>query len=265
MQEDPAKAAADKMEIIDDRGVTEPETLNTETEAEKKGILADPPGAGQESAPGFLELFYGVLFEPAKTMKIIAGAPPLGLAAIVVTILILLGTTMGYLAFSRVIEQSLQTSGMEQILPVLQGMAPFWVVLSLLMGYVKWFGYSAVLHLIADLLGGQGSARGVFTAVGLAGLPSALLIPFQFLGYWFGMGNTVVTVLLGLAGLAVWIWSIVLMVIGVGAVHRLSAGRSVLTVLTPFLVLFLLAIILIVALAVTAVTLPYNANLPGYF
>jgi len=262
MNEDPG---TEKTETNDDQGGQEPVSLNTDTAAENNSIAADPPGGSQESTPGFLELFYGVLFEPVKTMKTVAGAPPLGLVAIVVTILILLGTTMGYLTLSRVLEQSLQASGLEQLLPVLRVMAPFWVILSLLIGYVKWFGYSAVLHLIADLLGGRGSAMGVFAAVGLAGLPSAVLIPFQFLGYWFGMGNTAVTILLGLAGLAVWIWSIILMVIGVGAVHRLSAGRSVLTVLTPFLALVLFGIFLFIALLVIAVSLPYNANLPGYF
>ncbi len=255
----------ERTEINNDQGTALPDGLNTDLVPENDQAAADLPGDAGESFPGFLELFYGVLFEPVKAMKTVAQAPPLGTVAIVVTILILLGTTMGFLTFSRVLEQSLQAAGMEQLLTGVQAMAPFWVVVSLLMGYVKWFGYSAVLHLVADLLGGRGNARGVFATVGLAGLPSALLIPFQFLGYWFGMGNIAVTIILGLAGLAVGIWSIVLLVIGIRAVHRLSTSRSVLTVLAPFLTLLLFLIILIAALAVLAISLPYKANFPGYF
>jgi hypothetical protein len=262
MNEDPG---TERTEIKNDQGAATPGGLNTGLVPEDDQDAAVPPGDAGESFPGFLELFYGVLFEPVKAMKTVAGAPPLGTVTIVVTILVLLGTTMGFLTFSRVLEQSLQAADLEQLLTGVQAMAPFWVVISLLMGYVKWFVYSAVLHLVADLLGGQGNARGVFAVVGLAGLPSALIIPFQFLGYWFGMGNIAVTIILGLASLAVGIWSIVLLVIGVRAVHRLSTGRSVLTVLTPFLALVLFLIILIAAIAVLAISLPYKANFPGYF
>lgn len=226
---------------------------------------AETTASGGKSPPGFLELFYGVLFEPVKTMNTVAGAPPLGTVAMVVTVPILLGSFMGFLTYSRVLEESLPAAGMEQLLSAMQAMAPFWLILSLLLGYLKWFGYSAVFHLVADLLGGRGGARGVFAVVGLAELPSALLIPFQLLGYWFGVGNTAVTILLGLAGLAVWIWHIVLLVIGVRAVHHLSTGRSLATILTPFLALVLFAIILLAALMAMVISMPFAANLPEYF
>lgn len=226
---------------------------------------AGTSGGGGEPFPGFLELVYGVLFEPVKTMKRVAERPPLGTVALVVTILILLSSIMGFLTFSRVLDQSMHAAAMEQLLPGIQALAPFWAVFSFLLGYVKWFVYSSVLHLVADLLGGRGSARGVFAAAGLAGLPSILIIPFQFLGYWYGMGKLAVTVILGLAGLAVGIWNIILLVIGLKAVHDLSTGRSVLTVITPYLALALFMLLMVVALVVAAVSLPFKANLPGYF
>lgn len=261
MNKDPG---TERKESNNDQGAGLTDGSNTDLAPANDQAAALPPGDAGESCPGFLEMFYGVLFEPVKTMKTVAQAPPLGTVAIVVTVLTLLGTTMGFLTFSRVLEQSLQAADLEQLLTGVQAMAPFWVVISLLMGYVKWFAYSGVLHLVADLLGGQGKVRGVFAVVGLAGLPSAIIIPFQFLGYWFGMGNIAVTIILGLASLAVGIWSIVLLVVGVRAVHRLSAGMSVLTVLTPYLALILFLIILIVALTVLTISLP-KANLPGYF
>lgn len=225
---------------------------------------AGPPTGG-EPFPGFLELVYGVLFEPRKAMKKVAERPPLGQAVLVVTIITLLGAVMGLLTMSKVISQSFHTMAMDQYLPGLRAFAPLGVILGLLWGYAKWFGYSAIMHLAADLLGGRGSARGVFAAAGLAGLPSIIMIPVQFLSYWFGAGSMTVTILVGLAGLAVGVWSIVITVIGLKQVHGLSTGRSVLVVLSPALAILALLIFAIIALVVIASSMPGMTVFPGYF
>jgi len=213
----------------------------------------------------FLELVYGVLFEPGKTMKKVAARPPLGLTALVVTIISLIGAVMGLLTVSKVLNQSLHAMAMEQFLPGLRAMAPLGAVFGLLWGYVKWFGHSAIIHLAAELLGGRGSARGVFAAVGLAWLPAIFMIPIQFLNYWLGTGKLAVTILVGLAGLAVGIWSIILMVIGLREVHGLSTGRSVLVVFSPILALLMLGILMIITLVAIAASMPDRMHLPGYF
>jgi hypothetical protein len=217
---------------------------------------------GGEPPQGFLEIVYGVLFEPVKTMKRAAENPPLVTALVFVTILSLLGTLAGLLTFSRVLSQSLDAGG---ILPGARAFVPVGAFIGLVFSYIKWFGYSAVLHLTADLLGGRGGARGVFAAVGLAGLPYILLIPFQFLGYWYGLGKLAVTALLLLAGLAVGIWSSIILVIGVREVHLLSTGRSVLVFFIPFLALLMVLILSVIALAVIFSALPLNTSIPGYF
>lgn len=218
-----------------------------------------------EPSPGFLELVYGVLFEPDKTMKRVAERPPLGLAVMVVTIISLLGAVMGLLTVSKVLNQSLHAVAMEQFLPGLRALAPLGAVFGLLWGYVKWFGYSAIMHLAAELLGGRGSARGVFAAVGLAGLPAILMIPIQFLSYWLGTGRLAVTILVVLAGLAVGIWSVILMVIALRQVHGLSTGRSVLVVFSPILALITLGILMIITLVGIAASMPNTMHFPGFF
>lgn len=227
----------------------------------------EPVGLPEENepSPGFLELVYGVLFEPGKTMREVAARPPLGRIALVVTIISLLSAVMGLLTVSKVLNQSLNAMAMEQFLPGLRAMAPLGAVFGLLWGYVKWFGYSAIFHLAAELLGGRGSARGVFAAVGLSWLPAIFMIPIQFLSYWLGTGKLAVTILVGLAGLAVGIWSIILMVIGLREVHGLSTGRSVLVVFSPILALLVLGILMIITLVVIAASIPNGMHLPGYF
>ncbi|MFX4262684.1 YIP1 family protein [Pelotomaculum propionicicum] len=220
----------------------------------------DGLGVNDGEPQGFLEIVYGVLFDPVKTMKRAAANPPLVTALVIVTILSILGTLMGLLTFSRVLSQSLDTSA---VLP--GALLPVGAFIGLVFSYVKWFGYSAVLHLAADLLGGRGVVRGVFAAVGLAGLPNTLLAPFQFLGYWYGLGNLAVTVLLLLAGLAAGIWSSVVLVIGIREVYRLPTGRSVLVFFIPYLALFLLLILSVIAVVLIFSAFPINTNIPGYF
>lgn len=226
------------------------------------------PGGGRigggEPDPGFLEWVYGALFEPAGTMKKVAEKPPLGTAVLVVALLTLLGAVMGFLTASRVLTQGMYTPALENFLPALRATTPFWVILSLFWGFAKWFGYSALLHLAADLLGGRGSARGVFATVGLAGLPSLFMAPAQVLAYWFGE-SAAATALVGLAGLAAGIWSAVLLVIGLKQVHGLSTGHAVLVVLSPALALLFLLTLLLIAVLVFVAFMPAPMHFPGYF
>ncbi len=220
-----------------------------------RGIAGAPGGEG----PGlsFLELVYGVLFEPGKTMEKVAQKPPLGKVALVVAILSVLSSLMGMLIISR---SPNAIAGYP--LPGIGTLAPLGIVLGLLWGYIKWFGYSAIVHLAAELLGGGGSARGVFAIAGLAGLPLIFNIPVQFAGYWFGAGNVVLALL---SGLAFGIWSIVLLVIGVRRAHGLPAGRAALAVFAPALALVFLMLILIASLVAIASLIPSGNAFPGYF
>ncbi|OPY59696.1 MAG: Yip1 domain protein [Pelotomaculum sp. PtaU1.Bin035] len=225
----------------------------------------NPSPGGADSGPDFLELVYGVLFDPVKTMESVARRPPAGFAFLIVTILGVLGVTTGLLTVSRVFAASLPGAGLGQFLPAVRALAPLGVIFGLLWGYVKWFAYSAVVHLAAELLGGRGSARGVFAAAGLSGLPSIFMVPVDLLAYWLGAGKLAVTILVGLAGLAALIWSATLLVIGLMQVHGLTAGRSVLAVLSPFLAAIALGVLIVAALAAVAASLPAGTHFPGYF
>lgn len=243
-----------------ERNVVRDELLEAANTTKISQLDDDGPDGG--APQGFLEIVYGVLFEPVQTMQKAAENPPLVTALVIVTILSLLGTIMGLLTFARVFSQSLDSGG---ILPATRSLVPVGAVIGLVFSYVKWFGYSAILHLVADLLGGRGSARGVFAAAGLAGLPHILLVPFQFLGYWYGLENLAVSVLLLLASLAIWIWSSIILVVGLRETHRFSTGRSVLVFIIPYLSLFLLLILSLIALVVTISVFPLNTNIPDYF
>lgn len=242
-----------------DGGLTGPVPVTIQ---EKPEVAEAPPG---EAVPGLLELIYGVLFEPAVTMKKVAQRPPLLSAFFIITMIGLFGALMGILTASRVLGDDLRDTPLAHLAPAIQALAPLAAILGLIWGYAKWFAYSAIIHLIADLLGGRGGARGVFALVALAGLPSLFMIPVQFLTYYFGPGHTPVQILVGLTGLGVWIWSVILLVIGLREVHSLSTGRSLLVVFSPYLVLLLMLLLLLAILVVFAASLPFGIPFPGYF
>lgn len=220
-------------------------------------------GPGGEEPPGFLELVYGVLFEPRMTMARIAARPPVASALLIVTLLGLVGTTMTVLALGPILSGEDNPYGLRLFSPGPAAWA-FIAFFALLWGYVKWFSYSAVLHLVADLLGGRGTARAVFAAVGLSGLPALFLVPFQFLAVFFSARSSVFEILLVLAGLGVMIWSFVLVVTALGKVHQLTAGRALLTALTPFLALLAIGLAFLVTLAVYLAAVPSDLQMPGF-
>ena len=124
---------------------------------------------------------------------------------------------------------------------------PTWIVVTLLSAFIG----IGLIHLIAKLLGGEGSFTEIFflaaatsapiTLVsGALGLLSGLLGLIPFLGAIFGM-------LFGLVGLAVGIYSLVLSAMAVAAAHRFSLGKGFVTVLLPLVVGFLLGCCLAIA------------------
>ncbi|OPX91645.1 MAG: Yip1 domain protein [Pelotomaculum sp. PtaB.Bin013] len=241
--------------------------MNTDIDRESNEINDVNPGpdlspGGGNSRLDFLELVYGVLFDPVRTMEIVAKRPPVGLAFLVFTILSASSVTVWMLAASQTLTTGLYGSGMERLLPVSRTLIPLGVIFGLFWGYVKWFGYSAVIHLAAELLDGKGAAAGVFAVVGLAGLPTVFMVPAHLLSYWLGTGGLIIIIL---AGLATGIWSAVLLVIGLKRVHGLTTGRSVLVVLSPFMVFLALMIIMIAALVAVAASLPAGMDGTRFF
>jgi len=209
-----------------------------------------------EPALGFLELVYGVLFEPVKTLKRVAQHPPLVVALLLVTILGLAGMAMWLLTISRVLNQSAAPAAMDQA----RSLLVLGSVLIFLWGYIKWFSYSAFISLAAEMLGGVGKARGVAAAVGLSLIPTILIIPVQLLNFYLAS-----TAFLLISVLVVWLWVTVLMVIGVREVHGFSTRRSLLAVLSPVLALAVFLSLLLAGLVAVAVTMFSGMIMPGYF
>lgn len=224
--------------------------------------LTDDVGAGDEDEPalGFLEIIYGILFEPVKTLKRVAQRPPLTFALLLVTILGVAGVIMWLITISRVLNQAGGPSVVGNFSLAARPLLALGAVIIFLWSYIKWFSYSAFISLAAEMLGGVGRARGVAAAVGLSLIPTILIIPVQLLNYYLAS-----TAFLLIIVLLVWIWVTVLMVIGIREVHSLSTSRALLAVLSPILVLVVFAGLLLAGLVAVAMSIYSGMSLPGYF
>lgn len=209
---------------------------------------------------GLFELVYGTLFDPVQTFKRISGKPPLGWTVLIFSLVKVLSVTvLWYTLPSELMSGDLAgvyDYGMAEVFRV---MVPVILAGALVYEYVKWFVYSGTLHLLADLAGGSGRAAGVLVVTGLAALPSLLFLPVQIL-ITFLDGNWIAGLINFLIVLAVLIWGLILVIIGMRETQRLSTGSAVLVSLIPAMAIVLAIVFFTVMVAVMVYPLANMVN-----
>ncbi|HEX3032164.1 MAG TPA: YIP1 family protein [Bacillota bacterium] len=197
----------------------------------------------------FVDLCYGVLFSPRQTFRQIGESPAVGAAVLIVVLVNLLQGAFNSLAGRTANMSSLNSlkPGLaEEIGPLLNavntpGFKLMAVVMGLIFALLWWVTKSSLLHLIAEMLGGQGTGKGVLTVLGAAQLPAVLLIPVNVLLFSSDGASALAGGLAGLLAFAVWVYTaLVLPVLGISEVHRFSTLRGAVTVLAPMLVLIVI-------------------------
>lgn len=168
----------------------------------------------------FLELLYDVLFSPRAAMRQIAARRPVGqaLAAFFLSVLIPAGA----------IYFVLQAAGAAKF----AGTA---ILVATLGRLAAWFVGSAVLQLIAEFYGGQGTALGLFAAIGFAHLPGIFVVPLAVVAMLLPTGASVVVLAAG--SLLLMFWVLALTVIAIAGANGMGIAKAVLVLLTPLLVL----------------------------
>lgn len=198
----------------------------------------------------YYDIIYGVLFEPVQTMKRVAQQPPLAATLVIVIALSLISLLTSLYTSAHGgsanlgLEMGLPMARAKMFSEALRAAAPMLAILGAIFYFVKWFFYSALLHLLADFYGGKGNARTVFVVYGLAGLPAVFLIPLDVLTTM--VLPNLATLVNTLASLTVLVWGFILLTIGIREAHLLSTGRAVAVILTPVAVVVLLFILSLV-------------------
>lgn len=190
-------------------------------------MVARPARGGEDVVsplPVLADLVAGVYFHPVRTFREVAASAPVGRALFLYLLVSGAGALMAALTMPRL-------AGPQQVAAASPAFGYSVAVMFLAWAVAKLFVYSGLLHLVAEFLGGRGSARAVFAVYGLASLPTVLLIPWHLMASWLpGYWRAVLTVPAALGVLA---WTVVLLVLGLREVHGLSTGRATLAVLLP--------------------------------
>lgn len=211
----------------------------------------DGPPEPPEPTPWWkwYDLVYGILFQPVATYQRVAVRPPLAMTVALVAVLNILLAAMGMNTMEHNFLAE-HLTGNDHIFSLFQQASSYIALLTFLINMLWWLLLSALLHLVAEFLGGAGRGIATFTVYGLAGLPAVLMLPLQSLEIIFP-GNSFLTTISTLGALVVTLWGIALLVIGVREVHQFSTGRAVLVLVTPWLLLLVLLVTL-VTLFITA-------------
>ena len=163
-----------------------------------------------------LERIYGILFQPAETLRDICQARPLRQALLVIVTAAVFTTWTGYFA----------------VLP--NGILLIALVAVTL---ALWFAVSAVTHLVAELMGGEGRAAGLLAANGYVQVLRIFSVPLIVVASLAPAFLKAAILLLGSTGL--FIWEVVLTVIALRENYGFSTKRAFLTLIVPYLAIFL--------------------------
>jgi hypothetical protein len=164
----------------------------------------------------FLELIYGILFQPAATLRDISRKQALGQSITMLVAVTLFTAWTGYFTlWSKAI----------------------FVIGNILLTLFMWFFGSAIAHLVAELLGGCGSAKGLLAAYGYVQMPRIFSVPMFVFAAFFS--ESVMAGILLITGLVLVVWEFVLRVIAIRETYTFSTARAVLTLVAPFAVLLL--------------------------
>jgi hypothetical protein len=103
-----------------------------------------------------------------------------------------------------------------------------------------WLGYGVWVMLAAKLLGGRATLHGFFGATAFFAAPHILDIFAR------------VPVVGGILGAIAFLWGLVIYAIATGVSHRLSAGRAIVAVFAPIILLLMLIALVLVAFVIWA-------------
>jgi hypothetical protein len=183
----------------------------------------------------FLELIYGILFQPAETLRDISRKQALGQSiAILVTVTLFTAWTGYFTLWSKA----------------------FFVIANILLTLFMWFFGSAIAHLVAELLGGCGSAKGLLAAYGYVQIPRIFSVPIFVFAAFFS--ESVMAGVLIITGFILVVWEFILRVIAIRETYAFSTGRAVLTLVAPFAVLLLCIVALgLIAASAMMKTMPH--------
>lgn len=209
------------------------------------GAQDHPAEEGPAQEQGLLELAAGVVVDPARTLRTVTTAAPVGMAILLTVLLSLLssGASAAQVGFGQMQGPFADPQGpfgdlglsRPLLIAGMLVLGPLFSLLGLAIG-------TGILKLSSLALGGKGSYASLFTGVAFANVPSIFGIPLQLLGLALGQAGQMFS---GMLNMALAVWIIFLAVIAVREANRFTTGRAVAAVLVPIVIIFVLVLVLV--------------------
>lgn len=200
-----------------------------------------------------------LLARPKEAFTNLLPRQPWGLAVAVLVVV----AVVGHLSF-------LPAAGEEALGPALFADPSVYLAaglpLVLVTDIVFWLVFGSLVYGVARLLGGRGSWTDTLIVLALANLPlvfSVVIVPFTITRALVPVPETAglaIDSLLVLSLFGLWIWTVILALIGLGYAHAFSIGRAAAAWFLPgcgCLVLFLLFVVALVAVGIALLPLGF--------
>ena len=160
----------------------------------------------------FLNNIYGTLFTPDETFSELKENTAVPQALVVVVFVSILNTILNINGSSGVILQGTK------------------LLMAAVSGIISWLFFASFFELVASIFNKSGYMKSFLTLSGFALTPWIFLAPIQL----FKTGDAVISLFGIILGLAVWLWSTVLLVVAVIKTYNLSLGRALVFLVVPF-------------------------------
>ncbi|MBI4734007.1 MAG: YIP1 family protein [Rubrobacteridae bacterium] len=200
------------------------------------------------------DLLYGVLVKPSSTFKYISAKKPWVTGAL----LYLLSTWIGMVAglpaqrdSFRAFDSGNLTESSIVIIVI--------IALILVLPFFLEFGLfimGGIYHLLAKLLKGEGSYKGIIASLGFASSPQVLLTPLSLLFFVEGpIGKIIAMGITFSLSFAFSIWVLILNILAVRENYKLSTARAIAVCLIPIVAAIIISIVVFILLIAFVVTI----------
>jgi hypothetical protein len=227
-----------------------------------QSIEAQSSETGEElKDQSLFDLLYGVIIRPVATFKYLSVKKPWIMATVLYVVIAFISAIAGVPGQQDQLSELTKLSNNSDINIGAIAIVALVVVLPIF-SFIGLFFIGGIYHLLAKAFKGDGSYKGIISALGFAGFPSIVSTPFSLLYFIGGPIGKIVAVATTLSiSFAVGIWVLILNILAIRENYRLSTGKAVAVCLIPVAVVVVLVIILFTILIAIAATQIPNSNL----
>ncbi|MDW7652222.1 MAG: Yip1 family protein [Bacillota bacterium] len=187
----------------------------------------------------FIDDFYDILFKPALGMERVVRERSVwqGLIVYLAVSVVSAITTFGTMDTGEIGGELTQIMPPEAAEALLRSWPALNLIVILVFTPFLLFLWSAVVQISAELLGGKGRGLQVAAGIGYAQLPYILVAPFGLVARYLAFD------VVSFVSFAAFIWTLVLKIEAIRAVHTFTRGRAALAFFLPVLALIAAAIL----------------------